>query len=191
MSSTFGTSFTDTEWAKDTNWEQIPNQNQITELTDYVLKEYPKLEGLDSNGNELGDANLLEVVTNVFATSSWAIKLTNQYGIDIKTFLCYRRRTDSSVETLCKYNIDLSEYPEAKSFKVSYHNADTYGDTLYVKTIYKVGPGTSYEALSKALNVKETVDKLQQYFEDYTSENDKKLDELEYVINYYPEVKRQ
>ncbi len=33
-----GTSFTDTEWAKDTNWEQIPNQNQITELTDYVLK---------------------------------------------------------------------------------------------------------------------------------------------------------
>ena len=184
-----GTSFTDTEWAKDTNWEQIPNQNQITELTDYVLKEYPKLEGLDSNSNELGDANLLEVVTNVFAAESWAVKLMNKEGSEIKSFYVADGVQIGSVKTLCKYNIDLSEYPEAKSFKVNSYKADTYGDTLYAKTIYRVGPGTSYEALSKALNVKETVYKLQQYFEDYTSENDKKLDELEYVINYYPELK--
>lgn len=35
-----GTYFTDTEWVKDSNWEKIPKQKQLTELDDNIINSY-------------------------------------------------------------------------------------------------------------------------------------------------------
>lgn len=47
-----GTSYTDAEWGKDTNWEQIPNQNQMTELEGNIV-----VSLINSRGNLLTSAD--------------------------------------------------------------------------------------------------------------------------------------
>lgn len=54
-----GTTFTDTEWVKDSNWEKTPNQKQITDIArkteDSVREEYTDADFSigDKNGNEI------------------------------------------------------------------------------------------------------------------------------------------
>lgn len=49
-----GTSFTDTEWVKDSNWEKIPKQKQLTELENEI-KTIGRLEPIGAQTYEVGN----------------------------------------------------------------------------------------------------------------------------------------
>ena len=97
-----GTSFTDTEWVKDSNWEKIPKQKQLTELGIEEIQYYQKDTPSES---KIGD---------IFARTSdnrWFIYKSNgwdQYIPIGKIYYfyekLYKRKNDDSLEQIICLN---------------------------------------------------------------------------------------
>ena len=178
-------------WGATANWMRKVDMGLIQEseydIRNHIIEEYPGLKGV-SGFMEIGEANFLEVVTNVFALESAAVQLVNERNNVIKNFFPSDGIQQGDVQTLCKYEIDLTGFPEAKKFSI--HNYGTaHADKVYARRIYKVDASTTFNAQKTAVGVEKAEAELSDSFNEYKNATNQRFDELEYDIAYYPQLK--
>ena len=188
-----GTTFTDTGWAKDSNWDRLISQNQLTDfesqVNEHTVQNFPGLKGLQTNNEIVDYVNYLEAVIKSFAQESKAIALLNESLGEIASFFPANGVSIDSSKTLCKYKIDISKYPEAKYFKVFSYNNTQYKDSTYLKTIYKALPHELYKTKEQSSEALVLSKEVRNDFDNYKESTDKYIEEQEYVIAYYPKLK--